>query len=55
MMLNNIPLESTPPETGRLIYHKVGEITGNLDPYGETKRESTQKGLVIVSLFEKPG
>jgi len=32
MMLRNIPLESTPPESGRLIYHKVSEITRNLDP-----------------------
>jgi len=47
MMLSNIPLESTPPETGRLIYHKVSEITGNLDPYREIKSESTQKALSL--------
>jgi hypothetical protein len=23
MMLRNIPLDSTPPESGRLIYHKI--------------------------------
>jgi uncharacterized protein with ATP-grasp and redox domains len=45
MMLVNIPLESTPPESGRLIYHKVSEITGNPDPYREIKRESTKKAL----------
>ena len=33
MMLVNIPLESTPPESGKMIYNKVSEITGNLDPY----------------------
>ena len=33
MMLKNIPLESTPPETGRLIQRKIREIIGNTDPY----------------------
>jgi len=47
MMLRNIPLESTPPESGRLIYHKVGEITANSDPYREIKSESTKKGLSL--------
>ena len=47
MMLRNIPLESTPPESGRLIYHKVGEITGNLDPYKKIKNESTKKALSL--------
>ncbi len=45
MMLRDIPLDSTPPESGRLIYHKVSEITGDLDPYREIKKESTQKAL----------
>jgi uncharacterized protein with ATP-grasp and redox domains len=47
MMLRDIPLHSTPPESGRLIYHKVGEITGNLDPYRKTKDESTKKALSL--------
>ena len=47
MMLRNIPLESTPPESGRLIYHKVSEITGNFDPYREIKNESTKKALSL--------
>jgi uncharacterized protein with ATP-grasp and redox domains len=33
MMLRGIPLESPPPESGRLIYHKICEMTGNPDPY----------------------
>lgn len=33
MMLRNIPFESIPPESGRLIYQKVIEITGNSDLY----------------------
>ena len=47
MMLKDIPLESTPPESGRLIYHKVSEITGNLDPYLEIKNESTKEALLL--------
>lgn len=46
-MLRNIPLESTPPESGRLIYQKVSEITGNPDPYREIKKESTKKALSL--------
>ena len=47
MMLRNIPLESTPPESGRLIYHKVSEITRNLDPYRKIKSKSTKKALSL--------
>ncbi|MBL7204469.1 MAG: DUF89 family protein [Desulfobacteraceae bacterium] len=57
MMLKNIPLASTPPESGRLIYHKVGEITGNLDPFREIKGKSTEQALSLYpsmkSLVEK--
>lgn len=49
MMLVNIPLESTPPESGRLIYHKINEITGNSDPYREIKDRSTKKALSLYS------
>lgn len=47
MMLQNIPLESIPPASGRLVYHKVSEITGNADPYREIKDESTKKALSL--------
>lgn len=46
-MLRDIPLESTPPETGMLIYEKVREITGVFDPYNELKRASTEKALAL--------
>lgn len=45
LMLNSISLESSPPETGRLIYQKVSEITGNPDPFRELKHENTQQAL----------
>ncbi|MBW2049891.1 MAG: DUF89 family protein [Deltaproteobacteria bacterium] len=57
MMLKNIPLKSSPPESGRLIYRKVGEITGNLDPFREIKGKSTEQALSLYpsmkSLVEK--
>jgi len=58
-MLRDIPLESTPPESGILIYHKVGEITENSDPYREIKSENTKKALslypALKSRIEKSG
>jgi uncharacterized protein with ATP-grasp and redox domains len=54
IVLKDIPLESTPPETGRLIYEKVREITGNYDPYKEIKIEITHKALSLYhSLKQK--
>ncbi len=54
MMLRDIPLESTPPETGRWIYHKVSEITGVQDPYRAIKQESTREALALYpSLKER--
>jgi len=47
MMLQNIPLESIPPASGRVIYHKVSEITGNPDPYREIKDKSTKEALSL--------
>ncbi len=53
MMLRDIPLESTPPETARLIYRKVREITGKYDPYKEIKNESTTKALALYPALKK--
>jgi len=53
LMLNEISLESTPPETGRLIYRLVRDITGNPDPFRELKRESTQQALDLYSFLRK--
>ncbi len=57
MMLPTISLESTPPETGRLIYQKVHEITKNQDPYREVKDRSTREALSLYphmkNLLEK--
>ena len=52
-MLKDISIESTPPETGELIYEKVREITGNVDPYLEIKRENTRKALTLYNLLRE--
>lgn len=43
MMLRDIPLNITPPERGRLIYHKVSEVTGDSDPYKEIKKKALKR------------
>jgi len=53
MMLRDIPLESTPPETGMLVYEKVREITGEFDPYKELKIESAEKALALYPYLKR--
>ena len=53
MMLKDIPMDSSPPETGRLIYKKVSAITGNNDPYKEIKRENTDTALKLYPELKK--
>jgi uncharacterized protein with ATP-grasp and redox domains len=53
MMLKNIPLESTPPETGRLIQRKIREVIGNSDPYKDIKHENIQKSLRLYSHLKR--
>jgi uncharacterized protein with ATP-grasp and redox domains len=47
LMLRDIPLESSPPETGMRIYEQVSAITGVFDPYKELKRASTEEALAL--------
>ncbi len=47
MMLKDIPLESTPPASGKAIYKKVSEISGVPDPYKEIKAKSTDECLSL--------
>ena len=52
-MLESIDLESTPPETGRLIHKVVKEVTGNPDPFHRLKRESTQQALALYPSLKR--
>ena len=45
MLIQKIPMENTPPETGALIYKMVSEITGNLDPYKKIKERNIEHAL----------
>lgn len=47
MMIKDIPFESTPPETGRIIYRRISEITGIPDPYMRIKKESNEQALLL--------
>jgi len=53
MMLKDIPLENTPPETGALIYKKIRKITGNPDPFKKIKHIYTEKALSLYPLLKE--
>lgn len=46
-MLKEIPLESSPPKSARLIYARVAEITGCKDPYADIKVKTTEEALAL--------
>lgn len=48
-LLPDIPLDSPPPETARLIYSAVREITGVIDPFSVLKEESIKRALSLYS------
>ncbi|MCK4654697.1 MAG: DUF89 family protein, partial [Candidatus Cloacimonetes bacterium] len=45
MLIKEIPMEHTPPETGAIIYRKISEITNNNDPYKEIKAKNISHAL----------
>jgi uncharacterized protein with ATP-grasp and redox domains len=51
--LNQLSLESTPPETGRLIYRMIRDITGNPDPFKALKETSTRQALKLYPSSKK--
>ena len=54
MLIQQIPMENTPPETGEIIYRKISEITGNKDPYKNIKAKNISHALNLYpSLKEK--
>lgn len=52
-MLADISLQSTPPETGRIIYAMVSGITGNPDPYRHLKQAATDQALAILPIVRR--
>jgi len=53
MMLKDIPLDNTPPQTGMLIYQKISQVTGNQDPYKVIKKENIDKALSLYPEMKK--
>ena len=51
-MMKDISLEATPPETARLIYGKIRQITGNRDPYREIKQGNTKMALALYPFLK---
>jgi len=49
-LVPDFPLESTPPEMGRIVYQLVSKLTGNEDPFREIKKSSNQ---LILNLYPK--
>jgi len=49
-LVPDFPLDSTPPEMGRIVYQLVNKLTGNEDPYREIKKDSNQ---LILNLYPK--
>ncbi len=47
VMIPSIPMESTPPETGAIIYGKIREITGKHDPFREIKEKNIGEALQL--------
>jgi len=52
LMLKDIPLECTPPETAGLIQKKIREIMENPDPYKEMKNKSTEEALRLYPVLK---
>jgi uncharacterized protein with ATP-grasp and redox domains len=48
-LIPSIPLESSPPETARYIYHAVREVTGVADPFEAYKQRSIEKALSLYA------
>jgi len=44
-ILSNISIQATPPEIAHLVHLRVKSITGNFDPYKETKKKQNELAL----------
>lgn len=53
LLINQMPLESTPPEFGRIIYGKIRVLTGKSDPYAKLKHKNIEEALRLYPCFQK--
>ena len=47
VMIKDIPMNHTPVQSGVLVYQKIREITGVVDPYKEIKKKSIYEALAL--------
>jgi uncharacterized protein with ATP-grasp and redox domains len=52
LMIPDLALDATPPEIAQQVYRVVYEITGNSDPYYETKNSANQSALSLYSRMQ---
>lgn len=52
-MIPSVPAESSPPETGRLVYGIISEVSGNPDPYRDIKDKNTEGALKLYPEMKK--
>ena len=52
-IIKDIPMDSTPPETGELIYQKVRKITGVEDPYKKIKESNITEALALYPTLKQ--
>ena len=53
MLVSQIPLDSSPPETGREVYRTVREVTGVDDPFRDLKVKSIHKALALYPALKE--
>ncbi len=52
-LIKNIPMDSTPPETAARIHQKIKELTGNNDPFLQTKRKNIEEVKALYPKLEE--
>jgi hypothetical protein len=52
-IIPDIPLESSPPEIGRIVYKAIKEISGLEDPYKKVKKEYIELALRLYPELKK--
>ena len=46
-MINDIPMHHTPVQSGAIVYRKIREITGVVDPYKDIKENSIKEAFAL--------
>jgi len=46
-MIKDIPMHNTPVQSGSIVYRKIRELTGVVDPYKDIKRNSIREALAL--------